>query len=109
MGLQHSTHLGYGFEIPATTDFEAIDTVLADQPDGERFGRVHHQFLGDFEQLFLLTESEEIEPNNFARITPDQFARYEIPVWNTVLHNMALRLGHGLHPEPAWLVLHNHS
>lgn len=109
MGLHHTTSVGYGFEIPATTDFETLDAVLADQPDGERLGRVHHAFLGDFEQLFLLTESEEIEANNFSRITPEYFTRYEIPVWNTVLHNMAVRLGHEQHPVPAWLVLHDHS
>lgn len=109
MGLQHSTHLIYGFEIPTTTDFEALDTVLADQPDGERLGRVKHTYLGDFEQLFLHTECEEIEENTFARITAADFTRYEVPVWNTVLHNVAVRLGHELHPEPAWLVLHDYS
>jgi len=106
MGLSHSAHLAYGFEIPVTTDFEALDAALADQPDDRR---VQHTYLGDFEQLFLLAESEEIEENTFARITADAFTRYEIPAWNTVLHNMAVRLGHPLHPEPAWLVLHDHS
>ena len=109
MGLSHSTYRAYGFEIPAATDFELIEQVLADQPDGDRLGRVQRLYLGDFEQLFLLAESEEVEANNFARITPDAFSRYEIPVWNTVLHNTAVRLGHALHPEPAWLVLHDHS
>lgn len=109
MGLYHTTRLAYGFEVPATTDFETLDQILADQPDGQRLGRVHHLYLGDYDQLFLLTESEDIEPNTFARVTPDQLTRYEIPVWNTVLHNMAVRLGHALHPEPAWLVLHDHS
>lgn len=109
MGLYHTTRVAYGFEIPANTDFEALETVLANQPDGERLGRVHSAYLGDFEQLFLLAESEEVEANTFARITPDHFARYEIPVWNTVLHDIAVRLGHVLHPEPAWLVLHDHS
>jgi len=109
MGLYHTTSLAYGFEIPATTDFEHLDAVLADQPDGERFGRVEHTFLGDFEQLFLVAESSEIEENTFARLTPDAFTRHEVPAWNTVLHNVAVRLGHELHPEPAWLVLHDHS
>ncbi|MFJ9012280.1 hypothetical protein [Streptomyces canus] len=109
MGLYHSTYVAYGFEVPATTDFEALDQVLADQPDGERLGRVQHTYLGDFEHLFLVTESTEIEANDFARITADDFTRYEIPVWNTVLHNMAVRLGHPMHPEPTWLVLHDHS
>lgn len=109
MGLYHSTHVAYGFEIPATTDFERLDKVLADQPDGERIARVQHTYLGDFEQLFLIAESEEVEANDFARLTSDYFGRYEIPLWNTALHNMAVRLGHALHPEPAWLVLHDHS
>ncbi|WP_060887634.1 hypothetical protein [Streptomyces caniscabiei] len=109
MGLYHSTHVAYGFEIPASTDFDALDNVLNDQPDGERLGRVQHTYLGDYEQLFLLAESTEVEANAFARITPDHFARYEIPVWNTVLHNIAVRLGHETHPEPAWLILHDHS
>jgi hypothetical protein len=109
VGLYHSTNLAYGFEIPTTTDFEHLDTVLADQPDAERLGRVQHTYLGDFERLFLFTESTAVEENTFARITPDAFSRYEIPVWNTVLHNVAVRLGHELHPEPAWLVLHDYS
>ncbi|MEU8642321.1 hypothetical protein AB0C91_10425 [Streptomyces sp. NPDC048674] len=109
MGLHHTTSVAYGFEIPATTDFERLDAVLAEQPDGERLGRVEHTFLGDFEQLFLVAESSEVEANGFARITGSDFTRYEIPVWNTVLHNTAVRLGHELHPEPAWLVLHDHS
>ncbi|GHD70463.1 hypothetical protein GCM10010317_077810 [Streptomyces mirabilis] len=109
MGLYHSVYRAYGFEIPATTDFEHLDAVLADQPDSERLGRVEHTFLGDFEQLFLVAESSEIEANGFARITAADFTRYEIPVWTTVLHNIAVRLGHELDPEPAWLVLHDHS
>lgn len=109
MGLDHTTTVAYGFEIPVTVDFEHLDKVLAEQPDGERLGRVHHTYLGDFDRLFLLAESEDVQACDFARITPESFARYEIPVWNTVLHNMAVRLGHPLHPEPAWLVLHDHS
>jgi hypothetical protein len=109
MGLSHSVYRAYGFEVPATTDFERLDTVLADQPDGERLGRVHHTYLGDFEQLFLHTICEEVEPASFARITADDYRRYELPVWNTVLHNIAVRLGHALHPEPGWLILHDYS
>lgn len=109
MGLYHSTYRGYGFEIPATTDFDHLDEVLANQSDGERLGRVQHIYLGDFEQLFLLTVCDEVEENTFARITAADFERYEIPAWNTVLHNLTVRLGHEIHPEPAWLVLHNYS
>jgi hypothetical protein len=109
MGLYHSTYKAYGFEIPATTDFEQLDQVLADQPDGERLGRVQHTYLGDFERLFLLAVCEEIEANDFARITADDCQRYELPVWNTVLHDTAVRLGHEQHPEPTWLLLHDYS
>ena len=109
MGLQHSVYRAYGFEIPAATDFDHVDRVLADQPDGERLGRVRHTYLGDFEQLLLLAECTEVEANTFARITAADFTRYELPVWNTVLHNTAVRLGHEVHPEPAWLLLHDHS
>lgn len=106
MGLHHSTYLAYGVEIPATTDFDHLDTILGQQPDT---GRVQHTFLGDFERLFLTAEIKEIEENDFVRITPDQFTRYEIPAWNEALHAIAVRLGHAEHPEPAWLVLHDHS
>jgi hypothetical protein len=108
MGLYHSTYVAYGFEIPAV-DIDTLDNALADQPDGERLGRVQHQYLGDFEKTFLLTECKEVEACDFARLTPDDFQRYELPVWNTVLHDMAVRLGHELHPEPAWLLIHDYS
>jgi hypothetical protein len=106
MGLYHSTYVAYGFEIPATTDFEALDEILAGQPDDRR---VQHTFLGDFERLFLIAESTEIEANDAARLGPDAYSRYEIPAWNTALHDIAVRLGHEQHPEPAWLVIHDHS
>ncbi|KUF18425.1 hypothetical protein [Streptomyces silvensis] len=106
MGLQHSVYRGYGFEIPATTDFDALDEALAEQePDR----RVHHYFLGDFEQLFLLVAAEEVEENTATALTAADFARYEIPAWTAALHRVAVRLGHGAHPEPTWLVLHDHS
>jgi hypothetical protein len=109
MGLQHSTYKAYGFEIPTTTDFDALDKVLAEQPDADRLARVTHQYLGDFEHLFLLAVCEEIEANTFARLAPDDLDRHMRPIWETALHNMAVRLGHAAHPEPAWLVLHDHS
>ncbi len=108
MGLYHSVYRAYGFAIPAV-DIDTLDTALADQPDAERLGRIHHQYLGDFEKTFLLAESTEVEACDFARLTPGDFARYEIPVWNRVLHDMAVRLGHAEHPEPAWLLIHDYS
>lgn len=109
MGLQHSTYRGYGFEIPAHTDFEHLDEVIADQPDAELFGRVQHLFLGDFERLFLLVEVQEIEPNQAARLPLEDYTRPERPGWHAALHNVAVRLGHGTHDEPVWLLLHDHS
>lgn len=109
MGLYHSTYKAYGFEIPTATDFEHLDQTLADQPEHEQGGRVRHTYLGDFERLFLLTVLEEVEANDAAAITAADFARYEVPAWNNALHNLAVRLGHETHPEPTWLVLHDHS
>ncbi|MGW5616221.1 hypothetical protein [Streptomyces sp. NPDC003877] len=109
MGLHHCVYRGYGFEVPATTDFERLDDVLANQPDGDRLGRIRHLFLGDFERLFLLAICDEVEPASFARVTADDYRWYELPVWNTVLHDTAVRLGHEVHPEPSWLVLHDYS
>jgi hypothetical protein len=109
MGLHHSTYKAYGFEIPTTTDFDALDKVLAEKPDADRLARVRHLYLGDFEVLFLLTACEEIEANTFARLAPDDLDRHMQPIRDTALHDVAVRLGHELHPEPAWLVLHDHS
>ena len=109
MGLYHSTYKAYGFEIPATTDFERLDEVLASQPEREQGGRVEHTFLGDFERLFLHTVCEEVEENTAATVTPADFARYEISAWTAALHANAVRLGHETHPEPTWLVLHDYS
>lgn len=109
MGLQHSTYKAFGFEIPSTTDFDAIDEAMAEQPEPEPDRRVHHQYLGDFERLFLLVAVQEVEANTTAAVTSADFARYELPAWTTALHQMAVRLGHAEHPPPAWLVLHDHS
>ena len=109
MGLYHSTRVAYGFEIPSTTDFEALDEILADQPDAELLGRVHHTYLGDFERLFLLANSTEVEENTAVTITGADYQRPELAGWTAALHDIANRLGHPEHPLPAWLVLHDHS
>lgn len=105
MGLYHSTYVAYGVEIPATTDFEQLDQVLAEQGRD----RVEHTYLGDYQRLFLLTESTEVEENTAVAIASNAYARYEIPAWNKALHAIAVRLGHEQHPLPTWLVLHDHS
>jgi hypothetical protein len=109
MGMYHSTYRAYGFEIPTTTDFDALDLALAYQPDRAQGCRVGHTYLGDFERLFLHAVCEEIEENAFATVTSADFTRYEVPAWNAALHSLAVRLGHEAHPEPAWLVLHDYS
>ncbi|MFM9656788.1 hypothetical protein [Streptomyces scabiei] len=109
MGLQHSTYIAYGFEIPTTTDFDALDAVLADQPDADRLGRIHHQYLGDFERLFLLAACTEVEENTCVPMTADHCGRPELGGWITALHDIAVRLGHKGHSLPTWLVLHDHS
>ena len=41
MGLYHSVGLGFGIEIPNTTDIDAIDNVLRDQPNiPDRVGHI---------------------------------------------------------------------
>lgn len=109
MGLSHSTYVGYGFEIPTTTDFEQLDAVINDQPDAELLGRVWHQYLGDFERLFLLTACEEVVENTVTRVESADFTRPELAGWIAALHNVTVRLGHEKHPLPTWLVLHDHS
>ncbi len=109
MGLKHSVHRAYGFEIPTTTDFDHLDQVLADHRDGDRIGGVQHTYLGDFERLFLVTICDTVEPAAAATVTTADFERYEVPAWNKALHDVAVRLGHETHPEPTWLVLHDYS
>jgi hypothetical protein len=109
MGLYHSTYVGYGFEIPATVDFDQLDAVITDQPDAELLGRVWHQYVGDFERLFLLTACEEVKENAVVRIESADFTRPETGGWIAALHNIAVRLGHAEHPLPTWLVLHDYS
>lgn len=105
MSLDHSTYLAYGIEIPTTTDFDRLDQVLAEQGRD----RVEHLYLGDYERLFLYTESTEVKKNTAVVIGPNAYARYEITGWNKALHEIAARLGHEQHPLPTWLVLHDHS
>jgi hypothetical protein len=109
MGLYHSTYLVYGVEIPATTDFDRLDQVLAEQPDNGTVPRVEHTYLGDFQRLFLHTVCEEVEENTATVVGPHAYTRHEIPAWNAALHLMASRLGNARHELPRWLVLHNHS
>jgi len=104
MGLYHSTYRAYGFEIP-DTDFNALETVLEEQPGPDRVQRL---FLGDAEKTLLVTDCELIEECAFLRLTPEDFARYEVPAWNKALHDAAVRLGHEQHPDPSWLLIHNY-
>jgi hypothetical protein len=107
MGYYHSTDLAYGFEIPATTDYDALDEAIADQPIGP--DSVGHITVGDYEKTLLVTRCTEVEENTIVRLTADTLAQpAELAAWEEALHDVAVRLGYPDHPAPAWLVVHNY-
>lgn len=106
MGLYHSVDIVYGFEIPTSTDIDAIDAALSNQPTPA--GHVSYVVVGDWDRLLLVAHSIDADENTAVPITPDFFTRYEIPAWDKALHDVAVRLGHTDHPAPAWLVIHNY-
>lgn len=107
MGLYHSTYLAYGFEIPADTDIDELDELLADQPqDRESVG---HIVVGDRDQLLLVTRFASVAENTVVRLTADSLAPSDLTAtWGAALHAVAVRLGCPDHPAPAWLVVHNY-
>jgi hypothetical protein len=107
MGLYHSICLTYGFEIPADTDIDELDALLADQPkDRESVG---HVVVGDRDQLLLVTRFAGVAENTVVRLTADTLTPTDVTAtWDAALHEIAVRLGHPDHPAPAWLVVHNH-
>jgi len=108
MGLYHSVGIGYGFEIPATTDLDQLDQVIGDGPDLVK-DSVGHIVVGDYDRLLLVTRYTPIEENAVVRLTSDALApAAELAVWEAALHAVAVRLGHTDHPAPAWLVIHNY-
>lgn len=107
MGLYHSVDLAYGIEIPTTTDIDAIDAALSNQPTPT--GHVSYIVVGDWDRLLLVTRSTDIEENAVIRLTTDTLAQpAELAAWEQALHSVAVRLGHADHPAPAWLVIHNY-
>lgn len=107
MGLYHDTHLAYGFEVPATTDIDALDDALADQPSHP--DSVGHLVVGDYEKTLLITRFTEVEANSVLRLTPDLLGHTaEMERWDAALHAAAVRIGHPEHPGPAWLIVHNY-
>lgn len=107
MSLHHAVDLAYGIEIPTTTDLDAIDNALSNQPTPT--AHVSYVVVGDRDQLLLVTRSTDIEENTVVRLTTDTLAQpFELATWEQALHDVAVRLGHADHPEPAWLVIHNY-
>jgi hypothetical protein len=103
MGMYHSSYFAYGFQIPDTQP-EALEAALKDQPGTHHVGYLH---AGDYDcdKTFLTTECHSVDLGAFEVITPESFARYEVPAWNEALHAAAVRLGHPDHPAPGWLLV----
>lgn len=107
MGLYHSTYLTYGFEIPADTDIDELDALLADQPKVR--DSVGHIVVGDRDHLLLVTRFTTVAENTVVPLTGDVLAQpAELTAWEAALHDVAVRLGCPDHPAPAWLVVHNY-
>lgn len=108
MGLYHSVHVVYGFEIPTDTDLETLDRVIGDGPDLVK-DSVGHIVVGDYDQLLLVTRFTPVKENEVVPVIPDDLASVaELAAWDSELDAVAVRLGHADHPEPRWLVIHNY-
>lgn len=108
MGLYHSVSLSYGFEIPADTDLDQLDAVIGDGPDLVK-DNVGHLIVGDYERLLLVTRHTRVDENDVVCLAADSLAHLgELAEWDAALHEVAVRLGHVDHPEPAWLLVHNY-
>lgn len=108
MGLYHSVSLTYGFEIPTTTDLDALDKVIGDGPDLVK-DSVGHHVVGDYDRLLLVTRFTPVDENEVVCLTGDEHAQSaELAAWDRALHDVAVRLGYTDHPQPAWLVVHNY-
>jgi hypothetical protein len=103
MGMFHSSYFAYGFQIPDTRS-DVLEEALKGQPETHRVGYCH---AGDYDRdkTFLVTEFHDVDLGDFKVITPESFQRYEVPAWNTALHEAAVKLGHSEHPEPGWLLI----
>lgn len=110
MGLCHSVGIAYGFEIPNTIDLDQLDAVIGDGPDLV-MDSVGHIVVGDYDRLLLVTRYVAIGECTVVPfgLSPDTSAEpAELEAWGTALHDVAVRLGHGEHPAPAWLAIHNY-
>ncbi|GGV36636.1 hypothetical protein GCM10010293_40000 [Streptomyces griseoflavus] len=106
MGLYHSVALGYGFEIPADTDIDAIDRACFGQEDGP--DGVGYIVVGDRDQLLIVTRHTKAVENTVTRITADMATADDLTRWNVALHAAAARLGLADHEPPGWLLIHNY-
>lgn len=109
MGLYHSVSLAWGFELTDETNFDHLDKLLGDESNllQDSVGRI--VIVGDYDRLLLVTRNRRIEENAVVRLTADNHAEPdELAASTSTLHDVAVRLGYPDHPEPAWLVIHNH-
>jgi hypothetical protein len=107
MGLYHSVGIAYGFEIPTSTDLDQLDKVIGDGPDLVK-DSVGHIVVGDYDRLLLVTRYTSVAENEFVQVTAGMASVAEVAAWDSALDDVAVRLGHEDHPEPAWLVIHNY-
>jgi hypothetical protein len=107
MGLYHSVAVTYDFELPGRPDLDRLDEVIGDGPDLVK-DRVGHVIVGDYDRVLLVTRYTPINENAVVQITAGMASVAELAAWDSALHDVAVRLGHETHPEPAWLVVHNY-
>jgi hypothetical protein len=108
MGLYHSVGIAYGFEIPTTTDLDAIERALGEEPNNDP-DCVGYTIVGDWDKALLCTRYRAIAENAVLPLVADELASVaELSAWDSALHHTAVRLGHEDHPEPGWLLIHNY-
>jgi hypothetical protein len=107
MVLYHSVAVTYGFAIPTSTELDRLDNVIGDGPDLVP-DSVGHIVIGDWERLLLVTRYTPVKENAVIQITAGMASAAELTAWDAALHDVAVRLGYEDHPEPRWLIVHNH-
>lgn len=106
MGLKHSVGIGYGFEIPNTTDLNELDRACFGQPENP--DSVGYIVVGDYERILLITRYERAGENTVTALTLEFFTPPGLSDWGVALHEAAVRLGLADHPAPGWLVIHSY-
>lgn len=106
MGLKRSVGIGYGFEIPNTTDLNDLDRACFGQPDSP--DSVGYIVVGDYDRLLLITRHLPVKENEVVRLGWSLAEPADLAAWEEALHAVAIRLGIPDHPAPAWLAVHNY-